>query len=39
MYDAAAHFMTWDIPTIEKAYSARGANTHTCVLKSVVKHI
>lgn len=33
MYDAAAHFMTWDIPTIEKAYSARGANTHTCVLK------
>lgn len=33
MYDAAARFMTWDIPTIEEAYAARGANAHTCVLK------
>ena len=33
MYDAAARFMTWDIPTIDKAYSARGANAQTCVLK------
>lgn len=35
IYDAAAHFMTWDIPTIEKAYAARGANAHTCELKKI----
>lgn len=35
IYDAAAHFMTWDIPTIDKAYAARGANAHTCELKKI----
>lgn len=32
MYDAASRFITWDLPRIEMAYAARGANVHTCQL-------
>lgn len=31
IYDAAARFITWDLPHIEKAY-AKEANVHTCEL-------
>ena len=32
MYDAASRFITWDLPRIEMAYAARGANVHNCQL-------
>lgn len=32
IYDAATHFITWDLPHIEKAYR-KGANIHTCKLQ------